>query len=110
MLLAAAALMAASLLVMAVPAFADKGGGGHCEPEGDVLFGLQTCAGGSGGPGGGGGGKETTLNIFGFPILSGTTGGGSDFQGTGEGGGGRNCVDVLGNFTGFCETGKLAER
>ncbi len=113
--LAVALVMAAMMVATAAPAFADKGGGGHCtrERQGDFeQVGVEECAGGSGGPGGGGGGKTTNVFIEQIsetgPVFTETTGGGSNFRGTGEGGGGK-CTEFLGEDLG-CQTGKLAER
>ena len=106
------AIMAAMMVASALPALADPGGErGHCKEERE-NFTIERCAGGGASEeGGGGGGITETVSLDGVPFAQRTTGGGSDFRGTGEGGGGK-CVDVFdgaNNFSG-CQTGKLAER
>jgi hypothetical protein len=112
LLLSVATLMAVMLVAMAMPAFADKGGGGHCTEGGFDGIVVEECAGGSGGPGGGGGGKTQTFSDNEGPAVQQTTGGGSNFRGTGEGGGGRDCFDVFigeETFSFPCVSGKDAE-
>jgi hypothetical protein len=81
--------MAAMVVAMAVPAFADPGGvPGHCKEVAGPLF-LERCSGGSGAQGGGGGGQTTTTVFAPVTITTGGSGG------QGGGGGGRNCVNFL---------------
>jgi hypothetical protein len=106
MVLAVAALMVAMMVSTAMPAFADKGGGGHCE---QLQPHLEDCFGGGSEPGGGGGGgfTQTATDREGNVVETITTGGGSNFRGTGSGGGGKFCQTTLGVDQG-CNTGKTA--
>ena len=105
LVLSLAAVMVGALSVSAVGAFADPGSvPGHCK---DTDHGTRICAGGSGDSDGGGGGQIEFIPGFPPEELSSTTGGGSNFRGSGSGGGGKDCV-VFGTDFG-CAHGKTAD-
>ena len=79
------ALMAAMVVVLAMPAFAKT----NCDQEGTIL----TCRGGSGGGGGGSGGGYGGIFIADYSTFQHANTGGVGFGGGGEGGGeGGNCT------------------
>src|SRR5215217_4709366 len=82
LVLSLAAVMVGALSVSAVGAFADPGSvPGHCK---DTDHGTRICAGGSGDSDGGGGGQIEFIPGFPPEELSSTTGGGSNFRGSGS--------------------------